>query len=261
MADLHFDVYGEQGPHILMVHGMLSSRAQWAPNLGPLSAVMQCVVVELLGHGRSPAPDDGSEYEIDAYVEGFERLREELGIEKWFLCGQSFGACLTLNYALTHPDRIIAQVFTNSTSAMAQDAAAEEMADGARRQADRIQDLDASELTSIPIHPANARRLPHELRNALVADARLLSPKGLANTFRHTLPGASVADRADENKTPTLLICGDRETRFHSHRDFARDHWPKCEVVSANAGHAVNLEAPEFFNQSVMGWVSRFSGG
>ena len=35
------------------------------------------------------------------------------------VCGQSLGATLTLRYALDHPERVLAQVFTNSTSALA----------------------------------------------------------------------------------------------------------------------------------------------
>src|SRR5271157_541104 len=117
--DMHVEVHGDGAkPHLLLVHGLLSSRAQWRPNLGALAAVSTPVVVELLGHGRSGAPAGSAAYTVAAYVRQFEALRERLGVRRWFICGQSFGAGLTIRYALTHPDRIVGQIFTNTMSGL-----------------------------------------------------------------------------------------------------------------------------------------------
>jgi proline iminopeptidase len=37
-------------------------------------------------------------------VEDFEKLRKHLKIEKWTLKGGSWGSCLSLAYAIKHPD-------------------------------------------------------------------------------------------------------------------------------------------------------------
>ena len=113
---LHVEVHPGAGPPVLLLHGICSSRAQWRPNLAALAEVATPVVVELLGHGRSGSPEDPAEYSVATYLARFETLRESLGAERWAICGQSFGAGLTLNYALAHPDRITAQIFTNSAS-------------------------------------------------------------------------------------------------------------------------------------------------
>jgi len=117
--DLHVEVHHGDGPYALLVHGILSSRAQWLPNLDAVRTVCRPVVVELWGHGRSPEPSDPEAYTPDAYVEAFDRVRRSLGVESWLIIGQSLGAALTLRYALSHPERAIAQVFTNSSSALA----------------------------------------------------------------------------------------------------------------------------------------------
>ena len=113
----YYEVRAGQGPYALMLHGFLSSRAQWLPNLEALSTVCRPVVVELFGHGRSPAPDDPYEYAPERYVEAFERIREALGVADWFVIGQSLGAGLTLRYVLAHPDRVLAHLVTNSSTA------------------------------------------------------------------------------------------------------------------------------------------------
>ena len=101
--ELHHEVHGRAGPFLLLVHGLLSSRAQWRPNLAALTQHFRPVVVELLGHGRSPSPEDLDLYRPSAYVAGFEALRATLGAERWLVCGQSLGAALTLAYVCRCP--------------------------------------------------------------------------------------------------------------------------------------------------------------
>ena len=86
---LFYEEHGETGPHLLLVHGMLSSRSQWMLNLDSLREYCRPVVVELWGHGRSPSPDDPAYYQPTGYIRQFEDIREALGIDKWFVCGQS----------------------------------------------------------------------------------------------------------------------------------------------------------------------------
>ncbi len=255
--DFHCDVHDGDGPFLLLVHGILSSRVQWKLNLAALQRVARPVVIELWGHGRSPSPVDPQIYHPEAYVAAFERLRERLGAERWLICGQSMGAALTLRYSFDYPERVIAQVFTNSASALADAEWVTAMRAGAVAQADAIEQGGAELIENMPMHPARARRLPPEMRDALVAEARSLDPCGLAHTLRHTAPESSVRDRVVKNRVPTLLVCGERETRFNPHREFAERHMPHLEVVGVDAGHAVNIEAAEPFDLAVTEFVDR----
>ncbi len=115
MADLHVEIDGrEENPPLLLVHGFLSSNLQWLPNLETLREEFRMVSVELWGHGRSPAPREPEFYDIEAYLSRFEAIRRELGIESWFVCGQSFGAGIAMRYALSHPNALRGFFFTAS---------------------------------------------------------------------------------------------------------------------------------------------------
>ena len=116
---LAFKVHPGSGPHLLMVHGFLSSSAQWLANLEALSAVCKPVTVDLWGHGRSPAPRDKTHYSPQAYAGQFEQIRQQLGIERWFVCGYSLGAGLSIRYAHDYPQNVYGHIFTNSNSALA----------------------------------------------------------------------------------------------------------------------------------------------
>ena len=85
--ELYWKVHEGSGPYLLLVHGMLSSTAQWRSNLPALAKVTRPVVVDLWGHGSSPSPEDPARYHPQAYVEMFEDLRVRLGADRWLVCG------------------------------------------------------------------------------------------------------------------------------------------------------------------------------
>jgi pimeloyl-ACP methyl ester carboxylesterase len=254
---LYYDIHEGTGPYMLMVHGFLSSRTQWRPNLAALARVVRPVVLELWGHGRSSAPEELALYHPDAYVAAFDQLRTQLGVERWFLCGQSLGAALTLRYALTYPERVIAQVFTNSSAALADAEWITARRASGLQQAEDIERDGRAALECIRVHPIHARRLPPDLYTELLADAKLHAPRGIANTLRYTTPYVPVRDRVKDLRVPTLLVCGERETRFLPNRAFAERTIPGLQVVGVNAGHAVNIQASEVFNTAVVDFLSQ----
>ena len=256
---LHTDVHAGNGPFLLLVHGFLSGRSQWRPNLEALSRVCRPVVVELWGHGRSPSPDDTALYHPDAYVEDFEQLRQELGAARWFICGQSLGGALTLRYSLTHPERLIAQIFTNSNAGLADAEWLATRSTSALQQAEAIEQNGRAALEDMPVHPIRSRRLSAEDKAALLEDAALHDPHGIACTLRYTTLNAPVTERVRDIRVPTLLVCGERERRFAPRREFAECEIPGLKVVGAEAGHAVNLEAAEAFNRAAVDFIRHHS--
>ncbi len=247
---LHVDVHDGDGPYALFVHGILSSRAQWMLNLDALKPVCRPVVVELLGHGRSAAPDDTAPYTPDGYVSAFEAIRESLGTGRWLVVGQSLGSALTLRYSLDEPERVIAQVFTNSSSALADEAWQQRLRKMAPQIARRLEEGGTEAMAEMPIHPSKAKRMPDAVKQALVFDADLLSPRGVARSIVHTST-SSVRARAHENMVPTLLVAGGREKEFEEPRTFADTNMPHLETVVLDAGHAVNIQAADEFNAAV----------
>jgi pimeloyl-ACP methyl ester carboxylesterase len=256
VTGLHVDVWGGEGPALLLVHGMLSSRAQWRPNLAALRQVCRPVTVELLGHGRSPSPADPAAYRVGAYIEAFEAVRRELGAERWFVCGQSFGAGLTLRYALLCPDRIIGQAFTNSMSGLAPSGRDNPERRKANGQA--LAKAGRAALEAMPLYPKGSRRWAADVSQALVDDAALLSPLGVGLTIAETMDGLAMTEDLAALSVPTLLVNGQRETAFQPLRDLAAERIPDLEVVDLDGGHSINLDQSEAFNAAVAGFIRRW---
>lgn len=250
----YWEAHPGSGPFLLLVHGFLCSRAQWTPNLKALGAVCRPVVVELYGHGRSPSPEDARAYTPEAYVAALDAIRGELGAASWFVCGASLGGALAIRYALTYPQRTRGLVFTNSMAAFAPIDASR--AEEGARSARRIRDGGMAAIDRIRVHPKHARRLSRALHEALLEDAALLRPEGVANTVRFTTPTASVRGEVATNQVPAMLACGRFERRFRPHREFVAANMPQLAVVDMEAGHAVNMQAAEQFNRAVIDFLA-----
>jgi pimeloyl-ACP methyl ester carboxylesterase len=256
---LHWQRHDGQGPHLLLVHGFLSSPSQWLLNLPRLARHCRPVTVSLWGHAGAPTPDDPGPYHPEAYVAQFEAIRADLGIERWFVLGYSLGAGLTIRYALTHPDRIIGHAFTNSTSALADAERIAEWRAAADRSARQILEGGHAAMERIAVHPRHARKLPTPVFEALCADAALHDPLGIANALRYTNPAASVRGLLDANSRPALLVCGTRERRFQPLRAVAAATMPHLEIVDLDAGHGMNMEVAPAFDDAIIAFLTAHS--
>jgi pimeloyl-ACP methyl ester carboxylesterase len=253
---LYYEVHGKQGPHLLMVHGLMSSRAQWIPNLKAFAEFCRPVVVELFGHGRSASPQNPEAYFPENYVWEFEMIRQELGLENWFICGQSLGAALTVRYSLLHPERIRAQIFTNSLSALSDVG---ENANMERVVRLMLQGGRAS-LDSFPLNPSRSRFLDPEVKKALVEDINLIGMEGFANNLLYLIPRCSVRNLLSKISVPTLLVAGKFDKQFGALVPMVLENTPSLEFIELDGGHAVNIDAADRFNEAVRKFILRHSG-
>ncbi len=252
-----WQVHDGKGPHLLLVHGFLSSRSQWLMNLEALAEGYTPVTVELFGHHNSPSPEDPDCYQPDYYTRAFEAIRETLDAERWFLLGYSMGAGLTLRYAFDHPDRVIGHLFTNSTSGLADLKTQAGLKAGAVDSARRIREGGQAAMVRIPVHPQHGWRLPKPVREALVNDAHQHDPAGVANTIGITIPAITQRQRLAENVRPACMIWGSKEKRFTEMAEYANRNMPHLTTEKLDAGHGMNMEDPDGFNDAVLRFLSR----
>jgi pimeloyl-ACP methyl ester carboxylesterase len=251
---LYYEVHGDRGPYLLLVHGLLCSRAQWLSNLDALKEFCRPVVVELLGHGRSPSPETYESYTPENYTMEFERIRNEIGAERWFLCGQSLGATLTLLYSIMHPESIFAQAFTNSRSSlsdMTQDSYNMSVQDRIKKEGRKV-------IETFPYHPARNRRLPAHIRKAILKDINLVDLQGFRNTMVHTAQNIRVHEILSQTRVPTLLIAGRFEKAFTPFIKVAEELIPSLQVLLVDGGHAANIDAADQFNHAIRSLITGY---
>jgi len=88
------------GPTLVLLHGIGSQWQVWAPVIGRLARERDVIAVDLPGFGASPAPPPGTPpgpASLAALVAGF--LRDELGVERPHVAGNSLGGWISLELA------------------------------------------------------------------------------------------------------------------------------------------------------------------
>jgi len=111
-VDAPHEIYVEEsgnarGLPVLFVHGGPGAgcedkhRSYFDPNL------YRIILFDQRGAGRSRPHATLEQNTTMDLVSDMERIRIELGIDKWLLFGGSWGSTLSLVYAETHPDRVL----------------------------------------------------------------------------------------------------------------------------------------------------------
>ena len=247
MSSLNFTTHGDPDrPAIMLLHGFISCNAQWAANIAALKGSHFLITVELWGHGDSPLPQNEASYTTAAYAEQFEAIRSTLGIERWALIGQSYGAGLVISYALAHPEVCTAVVATNSRSAFG-------TLTSERREPRRPQPTD---LRKLPFHPIHARRFPPAIKAALVDAADRMDPEavrlgGLLGANLNCIESLAALQQ------PLLITNGRYEKSFQTDLAALRGRYPDLQVVDLEGGHSVNIEAADGWDQAVLDFLRK----
>ena len=251
MDELAFESFGDRDkPALLLVHGFMSSNAQWLANRDALGKHYHLVMAELWGHGQSPQPEDPIDYSVAAYIREFEKIRQALKITRWGLIGQSYGAGLVINYAMHGLDQCAAVVVTNSRSAFGRLAA---------REGGEPANLGEPPLRKLPFHPIHARRFPEHIKDALVADAdriRVGAVQGGGRLGRDL----NCIDKLSRLTQPIMLTNGIHEKAFQRDVATLRAASPNLEIVDLVGGHSVNIEAAASFDNAVLGFMGTHLG-
>ena len=222
-------------------------------NREALSQHFHLVMVELWGHGQSPETTDASEYSISAYLDQFEKIRRSLDISRWSLAGQSYGAGLIVNYALTHPRQIDAVVVTNSRSAFGQLDRRQRSSDDSPAEQN---DVAAFDPRPLPYHPIHARRFPEHVKTPMVAYADAMSAATVSLGGRLGAQLNSVA-LLKQVRAPILLTNGVYEKSFQDDVAKLRALYPELDTIDLQGGHSVNIEAADGFNEAVIAFLNQ----
>ncbi|HEY2972438.1 MAG TPA: alpha/beta hydrolase [Pyrinomonadaceae bacterium] len=100
---IHYQEKGTGTPLVLL-HGFTSSTYSWKDVFEPLSQNFRVIAVDLKGFGFSGKPDGDYSRRAQATLVG--HLLDYLKIEKAWLCGNSMGGAIALNFALQNPQRV-----------------------------------------------------------------------------------------------------------------------------------------------------------
>ena len=260
-ADLYAVSRGD-GPALLLLHGFTGSGASWDHHVDVLASRFRTVTVDLIGHGRSAAPDDPERYRMDRCVVDLAAVLDRLGIGRAAGLGYSMGGRVALHLALAAPERVAALVLESASPGIADPA---ERAARVRADEELAAFIEREGIEAFvdrwerqPLF-ASQHRLPAATRQALRASRLANRPRGLANSLRGMGTGTMepVHARLADLRLPVLLITGALDAKYVTLSHAMAEAMPDARlVIVPDAGHTVHLEQPEAFDAAVLDFLN-----
>lgn len=168
------------GPHIVLVHGSWGDADEWAPVVPLLSERAAVVSYDRRGHSRSERPSTQGSVHED--VADLGALIEALDLAPAFVCGNSYGALITLRLASTRPDLVrgIAAHEPPGLPLLSGDPAFEPMLEEFTQRVAPVRELLEAEdhraaaelfVETIALGPGQWEKLPEPTRQTFAANA------------------------------------------------------------------------------------------
>jgi pimeloyl-ACP methyl ester carboxylesterase len=204
---------------VVCSHGWGDTGDTWEHQVPVLAERARVVTWDLLGHGRSGAPEEPEAYSRDIALAHLESL---VGDEPAVLIGHSFGGQLSLAFALAHPAQVLGLGLVGTGP-------------GYRDPAGRATWNEGVEKRARQLEAAGDR-------------ARAQSIRGFV-----TQHDSVVMDAVPTIAAPAVVIVGAKDTQFLAAADWFEQKLPDAtKVVVADAGHAVHRHQPGAVNAALL---------
>jgi 2-succinyl-6-hydroxy-2,4-cyclohexadiene-1-carboxylate synthase len=235
---------------LLLLHGFSGSVRTWDELLPGVCEFARVVAVDLIGHGRSSAPDDPKRYTLGWAVRDLQALLDALELSATDVLGYSMGGRVALYFALHAPARVRRLVLESATPGL------EDPDERARRRASDAVLAERIERDSLAAFVAEWESQPllqlsdavtTKVREKLHAERLLNSPRGLANSLRGMGAGQqpSLWPQLARLDVPVTLIVGQRDLRYRELGRRMHACLPHSTLsVVPGAGHTVHVDRP-----------------
>jgi 3-oxoadipate enol-lactonase len=249
--DLWYERSG-QGYAVIFLHAFAVTGAMWFPQISFLSkAGYQVICVDLRGHGLSSAPP--GPYTVRQLATDVHFLIERLGLNKVCVVGLSTGGRVATRLALDYPEDIAELVLVSTKSEPALEIQTE-----LRELAQVAMGGDVFDAVK-QFYEAHYQRLA-EAAPQLVLDLldgwRDKPGSGFASVAVAIVEMESATTRISEIQVPTLTVAGALDPPCHPYVAWYEREISGCQaVIVPDAGHFVNVEKPDRFNELILAFL------
>jgi len=242
---LFYKKFGEQGPPVVILHGMFGMSDNWQTIAKALTDNHIVYLLDARNHGRSPHTD---EMNYDLMADDVNRFMEQEGLEKSILMGHSMGGKTAMNFAAKYPEKvdrlivvdIVPKEYPPAHTEILRAMESVDLNVGARREVE-------SQLTRLVSEPKIALFLMKNLRRKPSGGFEWkLNLDAFKNHYNRLI---GRVDPRGPHYFDVLLIRGENSP-YVSDRDWSsfKEEFPNARLVEIpKAGHWVHSEQPEVF--------------
>lgn len=262
---------------VLFLHGGPGATHDY---LEPLEAMAQtgrrAIFYDQIGCGKSDLPDDPSLWRVETFVEELGAVRDQLGLDRLHIFGNSWGGMLAMEYALTRPAGVESMIVASSPSSIPQ-----WVAEANRLRADLPEDVQAMltrheeagttgdpeyEEACLVFYKRHVCRLD-EWPECVLRSFQFIEDHGVVyqtmngpSEFHITGPlkDWDITDRLGEIRIPTLVITGEFDEATPAINRTVSRAIPGAEsVIYPAASHMAHVEDPAGYVNVLDGFLAR----
>lgn len=253
-GELFFEQTGA-GHTVVLLHGLGLDLRMWEPQFTELQSTYRVIRYDLRGFGRSSLPTASYSHEDD-----LKALLQHLAVDRAHIVGLSMGGRMALRFAAAYP--VMTQSLVLADAALDGYAFSRDwqMRWKAMNDAAKTSGIDEANrlwLEHPLFDPARENPKCAELLRTMVTQ---YSGWHWHNSDTARVPSPPLAQRLGEIQAPTLVLTGARDLAdFQSIADILAKGLPNAQRETIpGAGHMVNLEKPEAFNELLLAfWTAR----
>jgi 2-succinyl-6-hydroxy-2,4-cyclohexadiene-1-carboxylate synthase len=261
-VSFHYDEQGAGEP-LIFLHGFTGQSASWTAVIDFASLTHRTIAIDLIGHGRTDAPRDTSRYAFDQAVNDLAAVVTKLELRRSAWVGYSMGGRVALGVAQRYPEIVSALILESASPGISNDREREARTKADELLADQILAGGVREFVAkweaLPMWESQ-QRVPSERRERQ-REIRLQNrAEGLAGSLRGMGSGAQASLWGDLNElhVPTLVIAGERDTKFAGIATRMSKLMRNAELwIAPNTGHAVHLEQPASYAARVVQFAEK----
>ena len=263
-VDHYYEQIGE-GLALVFIHGAFADARIWEPQWKHFSSDYQLLRYDLRGHGRTGA-SDLDRYSMATFADDLASLLDELEIQSPIICGLSWGGSIAQAFAVQNPGRTRALVLAGSAVAI-------DLTLMDKILCKVLFPWWVMRLTINTISVENFTRFSFWLASLTLGKQWLSRDKGASEYLKqcmHKMDGSEYLKiweaiygfsvlPLERIACPTMVLNGEHESKnTFRHTEEILRCVPQAEAkVIPAAGHGMNLEEPEVFNEFVADFLHR----
>ena len=251
---LFYEINGSGYP-LVFCHEFAGDYRSWDTQVGYFSRSYKVITYCARGYPPSDVPDVVADYSQEQSVEDLRDLLAFLDVDRAHVVGLSMGGNVALNFALTYPEMVSSVVLAGTGTG------SDEPDDFRKRVLEMSDGMRKGGMDSMAKYVYGPARVQLKEKSPKAFDLfrdqfMEHSSIGSANTFEGVLskrpPIFELSDRLKLIEIPTLIMTGDEDDPCINPSLFMKKNISSSGlVVFPKAGHAINLENPDLFNDSI----------
>ncbi|WP_327751859.1 alpha/beta hydrolase [Sphingobium sp. SJ10-10] len=249
-----------EGALLLLMHGTTGGKQLLVPQIEALSDSFRCVAFDWPGHAESGYNPAG--WAADDLVEDVVTIIAKLGEQKAILVGVSQGGAIGMRVALKYPEHVTALVNMCGGPGGPPPAALVKLDEFTRVMAEGDEGQRRKAATDFATGYLHAPDFPERDPKRFADEVDLLlshSKQSVQLLFCVPRSYVDITPRLGDIKCPTLIIWAPHDSRPALGEQLAAAIPGAKFVMIPNAGHHVNVDAPQETSAAIKAFVTRFA--